>query len=204
MNMRLPLRILFSASLFFLISCKDNEVIPSSGVLIEGKQYSVVKIGAQTWTTTNYEGPGGVYYDAAQTKAEYGKYYSKAELSNITLPEGWRIPTQEDYKKLAEFYGLTVPTKIADTEAVKKLISTTRWNHVTGTNVSGFNAYPGGYIFGAGIPMDGDIAEFWTVEGYSFSIQEAGENLSSLRIALYDSNNSPDFKFNLRLVKDGE
>ena len=158
----------------------DDNVAPPT-VTIEGSKYPTVVIGTQTWTSANYAGPGGVAYDAGNPKPEYGRYYAKAELDAITLPEGWRIPTQADYTKLAQFYGIVIPSHGSDTEDIKSLISKTNWNNVSGTNTSGFNAYPAGYIFGSSSPIDGDIAEFWTSEGVTVSIQEAGANLTSLR-----------------------
>ncbi len=180
----------------------DENVVPEPGVIIEGKKYPTVVIGTQSWTSVNYAGPGGVAYDENNSKPEYGRYYSKAELKSFTLPEGWRIPNQEDYAKLAQFYGITLPSHGTDTEKIKSLISKTDWNHVLGTNASGFNAYAAGYIFGSSEPMDGDIAEFWTSEGITFSIQEARAELTSLRAIFYQSDNSPDYKFNVRFVKD--
>lgn len=185
-----------------LVSCDDESTeSPLEQVTIEGKQYPVVKIGNQLWTASNYEGPGGVSYDALNTRPEYGKYYLKSELDAIDVPAGWRIPTLEDYSLLAHSYGITVPSKISDGEAIKALISTTNWNNAQGTNTSGFNAYPANYIYDDSNPIEGDIAEFWTANGETFSIQEAGENLSSLRIALYQSN-YPEYRFNVRFVKD--
>lgn len=189
-------------SLFFLTACDDESpVSPSESVTIEGIPYSTIKIGNLTWTTSNYAGPGGVKYDESNSKPEYGKYYSKAELNSITLPAGWRIPTLEDYSALAQFYGITILNNGSNGEAIKALTSTTNWNHVQGTNASGFNAYPAGYIFSTSNPIDGDIAEFWTVEGKSLSIQEVGATITSLRIVFYESNNSPDYRFNVRFVK---
>ena len=179
----------------------DANVAPAT-VTIEGSKYLTVVIGTQTWTIANYAGPGGVAYDAGNSKPEYGRYYAKTELDAITLPEGWRIPTQADYTKLAQFYGIEIPSHGSDTEDIKSLISKTNWNNVSGTNTSGFNAYPAGYIFGSSSPIDGDIAEFWTSEGVTASIQEAGANLTSLRMIFYQSDNSPDYKFNVRFVKD--
>jgi uncharacterized protein (TIGR02145 family) len=201
--MRFPVIAIFIFfSLFSFLGCDDDSgVIPVEQVTIEGKTYSTAKIGNQSWTTHNYEGPGGIPYDDANSKPEYGKYYSKVELVTINVPEGWRIPTMEDYKTLAEYYGISAPSKAAEGDAIKVLISTNYWNNAKGSNASGFNAFPGGYMFGEANPIDGDIAEFWTIEGYSFSIQEAGENLSSLRVALYESNSSPDYRFNVRFVK---
>jgi uncharacterized protein (TIGR02145 family) len=193
---------IFSIIIIFLIACKDDSPVPSSEIIIiEGSDYETTKTGTLTWTTSNYAGPGGVNYDEFNSKPEYGKYYSMAELDNITLPEGWRIPTEADYVALAEFYGITIPGSISQSDAIKSLTSTTHWKHVQGLNTSGFNAYPGGYIFGDSDPMDGDIAEFWTNQGHTLSIQEAGANQSSLRIAFYDSSNSPEFRFNVRFVK---
>ena len=184
-------------------SCRDEEqqVTPDTTVTIEGRRYPVAVIGTQNWTTTNYDGPGGAGYDVVNSKPQYGKYYSNAELPAIVLPAGWRIPTQEDYKKLAEFHGVTLPSHGTDTEKIKSIISETNWNNVSGTNASGFNAYPAGYIFGGAPPIDGDIAEFWTSEGVTVSIQEAGANLTSLRMVFYESGDSPDYKFNVRFMR---
>jgi len=189
-------------SIVTLTSCDDESTdSPVQHVTIEGKQYPFVKIGNQLWTASNYEGPGGVSYDALNTRPEYGKYYLKTELDAIVLPAGWRIPTLEDYTHLAQSYGIPVPSKLSDGEAIKALISTANWNNAKGTNTSGFNAYPANYIFNDSNPVEGDIAEFWTADGETFSIQEAGTNLSSLRITLYQSNH-PAYRFNVRFVKD--
>jgi uncharacterized protein (TIGR02145 family) len=191
-------------NLVTLVSCDDEstEDRPQQ-VTIEDKQYPFVKIGNQLWTASNYEGSGGVTYDASNTRPEYGKYYLKTELDAIVLPAGWRIPTLEDYSRLAQSYGIPVPSKLSDGEAIKALISTTHWNNAEGTNTSGFNAHPANYIFQDSNPIEGDIAEFWTSGGETFSIQEAGENLRSLRVSLYKSD-SPGYRFNVRFVKDAE
>jgi uncharacterized protein (TIGR02145 family) len=191
-------------SIVTLENCDDES--PNSSlqqITIGGKQYPYVEIGNQFWTSANYEGPGGVSYDALNTRPEYGKYYSKTELDAIVVPEGWRIPTLEDYSQLAQYYGVPVPSKLTHGEAIKALISTTNWNNAEGTNASGFNAYPANYIFRDAHPIEGDIAEFWTANGETFSIQEAGTDLSSLRITLYLTD-SPDYRFNVRFVKDTE
>src|SRR5688572_15551780 len=189
-------------SIVGLISCDDEATErPLQLVTIEGKAYPIVKIGNQLWTTSNYEGPGGVSYDALNTRPEYGKYYLKTELDAIVVPAGWRIPTLEDYTLLAQFYGIPVPSKLSEGEPIKALISTTNWNNAKGTNTSGFNAYPANYIVNDSNPIEGDIAEFWTADGETFSIQEAGANLSSLRISLYQSD-QPEYRFNVRFIKD--
>lgn len=187
-----------------LNSCDDEPIASSlQQVTIAGKQYPVVRIGNQFWTAANYEGPGGVTYDASNTRPEYGKYYLKSELDAIVVPSGWRIPSLEDYSRLAQSCGVPVPSQLSDGEKIRSLISTTNWNHAQGTNASGFNAYPANYIFNDSSPIEGDIAEFWTAGGETFSIQEAGENLNSLRVSWYQSN-YPEYRFNVRFVKDAE
>ena len=202
-------RILSGLAVIMLLTvsaCDNDDPAPAdhsqNTVSIEGVEYATVTIGTQTWTSTNYAGPGGVPFDDENSKPEYGKYYSRIEAESINVPAGWRLPTKQDYEKLAEYSGISFPTTVTQTDKIKSLISKTNWNNVTGTNASGFNAHPGGYIFQSGPAIPGDIAEFWTSEGITLSIQEAGAGLTSLRMTFYQSDNSPDYKFNVRFVKD--
>ncbi|MEJ1240964.1 FISUMP domain-containing protein [Chryseolinea sp. T2] len=192
--------------LLFISACNNDDPAPvgnaENTVTIEGVEYETITIGMQTWTSSNYAGPGGIAFDDTNSKPEYGKYYSRIEAEAIRVPAGWRLPTKQDYEKLAAFYGITFPTNGTHTESIKALTSKSNWNHVLGTNTSGFNAHPGGYIFQNSKPIPGDIAEFWTSEGITLSIQEAGTGLTNLRIAFYQSDNSPDYKFNVRFIKD--
>lgn len=195
-------RILLFIFAVLISGCREEETITTPEVVsIHGTDYPTRTFGAQTWTTKNYAGPGGVAYDASNSKPEYGKYYTLEEVEAITLPAGWRIPTEEDYRILAQTQGIAIPSNTGDTEKIKSLTSTQHWNHAAGTNTSGFNAYPTGYIFGNAEPIDGDIAEFWTQNGVTLSIQEAGTGLTSLRMVFYQSNTRPDYRFTLRFVK---
>lgn len=186
------------------IACDNDDDLTSTPnrVTIGGSNYTTVTLGDQTWTAENYSGAGGLPFDNVNSKPEYGKYYTKAEVEAIVLPEGWRLPTLADYEKLAQHHGITLPSNGSETEKIKALTSVDRWKNVPGTNSSKLNIYPTGYIFGTGEALDGDVAEFWMKDGLSLSIQEAGANLSSLRMVPYDSNNSPEFRFTVRFVKD--
>lgn len=204
MIQRLAKTLLFITILSTFAACNDDDgpsATPNS-VTIQGKTYKTVTFGDQTWTADNYAGTGGLNFDVNNSKPEYGKYYTKAEVEALVLPEGWRLPTVEDFEKLAEFHGITIPSNGTETEKIRALTSTDNWNNVAGTNTSKMNIYPTGYIFGIGQAIDGDVAEFWMTGGLSLSIQEAGVNLSNLRMVVYDSNNSPDYRFTVRFVKD--
>ena len=197
--MRTPICTLLAFLLIISIRCNEEQPIANDNtVIIAGSEYKTVTISGLTWTAVNHAGEGGLVYDAANSRPEYGKYYTFNEVKNITLPEGWRIPTMDDYKKLAASHSIVIPSY--NNEAIKALTSATRWLNVPGVNSSGFNAYPAGYSFNNSQPMDGDIAEFWTYEGNTLSIQE-GAN-ASLRIMFYGGSTDPAYRFNVRFVRN--
>jgi len=189
-----------------LISCdKDDDVKPVpviNKITISGDQYETVVIGTQTWTTVNYKGAGGLPYDNSGSKAVYGKFYTYAEARAIVIPSGWRLPALADYIKLGESQGVVFTNFNAfKQDLIKKLASTSDWLNINGNNQSGFNAYPAGYMFGTGPAIGGDISEFWTVEGNTFSIQE-GADKQNHNIRAYDNSASDQYRFNVRFVRD--
>ncbi|WP_420147827.1 FISUMP domain-containing protein [Spirosoma sp.] len=181
---------------------QDNTPAPqATTVSINGKDYPVRTIGNQVWTVANYEGPGGIAYGTGNEKSEYGRYYTLDEAKAIVVPAGWRLPTRQDYTTLAESQGVVFSANRATAqEAIKKLTSTTNWRTIPGTNASGFNAYPAGYSYQNSAPIDGDISEFWTAEGTTFSIQEDAQGKAH-NIVFY-GNESVGYRFNVRFVKN--
>jgi len=204
-----PLKFFLSVLLtVFLISCDKNDnpkpvPTPTTGtVTIGGDQYTTVVIGTQTWTKVNYKGTGGFPFDNAGSKPAYGKYYTYAEANAIVPPTGWRLPTLADFIKLGESQGIVFTNFIASKQdKIKNLASVSNWLNINGNNLSGFNAYPAGYMFGNGPAIDGDISEFWTVERYTFSIQE-GADKKNHNIRAYDNSSSDEYRFNVRFVRD--
>ncbi|ARK12880.1 FISUMP domain-containing protein [Fibrella sp. ES10-3-2-2] len=173
-------------------------LIPDS-VRINGDTYPVRLIGSQRWTTINYRGPGGIPFGTGTQKPIYGRYYTYAEVKAITLPPGWRLPTEADWISLIESQGIVLEQNSArKQEAVKKLLSTTNWRSLPGTNASGFDAHPAGYSTENMPPQDGDIAEFWAAGGASMSIQENSSGNHILRF--YGNENDPSARYTLRLV----
>ena len=177
--------------------------VPDSGktVTIAGEAYPVVSAAGRSWTARNHRGPGGIPYRAAEDRVDYGRYYTYEEATAIPLPSGWRIPTLDDYKALAQSQGVVLTDNGAlSQEAVRHLASTTSWLHVQGTNTSGFDAYPAGYSFGGHDPIGGDIAEFWAADRITFGIHESALERPH-RLAFYQSSDS-GYRFNVRFVKD--
>jgi uncharacterized protein (TIGR02145 family) len=155
-----------------MVSCKKDkeELDDHTAVTIGDKVYPTTVIGNQVWMTENYSGNGGIYYQHNNAhRLEYGKYYTLAEAKAIAVPQGWRLPTKEDFKKLLETQGATWQEDGANfgitdnVGAIQKLLATTQWPDDLGTNASGFNALPNGYADEDGVFLvQGFTSYFWT------------------------------------------
>lgn len=181
---------------------RNDEPAPLvTSVPINGTTYPVVTIGSQQWTAENYKGPGGSPYRAGAEKPEYGRYYTFEEAKAVAVPAGWRIPTLQDYKALAESQGVIFTNdRATGQEAIKKLVSKTNWRTIAGTNASGFNAQPAGYSYQNSQPMDGDISEFWLADGNTVSIQESSSGKT--HNMMFYASNGAGYRFNLRFVRN--
>ena len=110
----------------------------------DGNKYKTVKIGDQIWMAENlrYEVKGVFIYDNDYSKwAKYGYLYP----DNITsvAPDGWRVPKEDDFKKLFSFVGRTSQRK----DWHKCLLAKDdAWNNNDATDDFGFAALPGGYF----------------------------------------------------------
>jgi len=128
-----------------------------------GSSYEEVEIGDQVWMTENLnvekfrngdpiphanaiskwrkagleEQPAWCYYDNDPANGEkYGKLYNWYAVNDLRglRPEGWKIPSKEDWKALENYLG---------DEAETKMKSTTGWEKDSnGTNSSGFSGLP--------------------------------------------------------------
>jgi uncharacterized protein (TIGR02145 family) len=115
-----------------------------------------VKIGTQWWTSVNYAGTGGINYNnATTTNSDWGKLYTNDEIGVMKVPKPWRVPTIADFNKLMEYVGARSKDAQGDyfmsSESVKLMAKTT-WLHDIGTNTTGFNAFPGGFLGDGGGP----------------------------------------------------
>lgn len=122
---------LLSLAALLVTACSDDkvaDVTPTDRGTVtdaEGNEYQWVKIGDLQWTTTNAKnGPNAANlryfngltnassFDAAQ-KAEflektfpvYGNYLTYEEALK-SVPDGWRLPSDEDWQKLEAALGM--------------------------------------------------------------------------------------------------
>ena len=114
----------------------------SGSVTPPGPVFDEVTIGTQTWTAKNItmdDGEGGIYIHTLN----YGQgdvveyYYTQTAAKRIANKiDGWHLP---DYVEMLEF--INAITNEAD------IISTYGWSTGNGTNASGFNMFPAGYVY---------------------------------------------------------
>ncbi len=75
----------------------------------DGKQYTFTQIGEQFWMTQNlnFTGAGICYQNDDDNCDKFGRLYTSAEAnSNNICPEGWHLPTDEEFKELETFLGM--------------------------------------------------------------------------------------------------
>lgn len=144
---------------------------------VDGNQYRVVEIFDNLWmsqnlnvtkfrngdpideATTKYEWaaanrqkkPAWCYYKYdSKYGPKYGKLYNWYAVNDPRglAPEGWHIPSREEYLSLIDSLG-------GEIEGGYALKSTDGWRSYkfkngNGTNLSGFNGLPGGFVDGNG------------------------------------------------------
>jgi uncharacterized protein (TIGR02145 family) len=140
----------------------------------DNQTYTTVQIGTQCWMAENlnigtmipgssFQTNNGTiekycYGNQTATCDVYGGLYQGGEMMQYGLglgvkgicPDGWHLPTDAEYCTLTQFIDPTVNcgvTGYSGTDVGTKMKSTTGWyGGGNGTNASGFNGLPGGYL----------------------------------------------------------
>lgn len=120
-------------------AARDREVGTTREVAILGRNYqTVVMPDGKEWLSENLQvdSTGVDYGNNSGNRATYGRLYSWAELSSLTLPDGWRVPTKDEWVAL-----LALPA------GSLKEVGTDHWEspNLGALNSFGFNARGGGY-----------------------------------------------------------
>ena len=215
------------------------EGIPCPGIPTvtdeDGNVYNTVLISSQCWmkenlnigtringsqNQTNNQTIEKYCYDDNEANCdEYGGLFQWDEMMQYTTtqgtqgicPDGWHIPTDEEWKVLEgtvdSQYGVGDPEWDANGwrgyDAGEKLKSTTGWySNGNGTNDYGFTGLPGGYCFGSGL--------FYNLGGYGgwWSSSEDSGSGAWRRYLGYDydevsrGHGSKTHGFSVRCLKD--
>jgi uncharacterized protein (TIGR02145 family) len=186
---------------------------------IDGNVYKTVIIGNQVWMAENLKvthyrngdvipnvtdgstweklatGAYCEYNNDVNDVAVYGRLYNwyAVDDSRNIAPKGWHVPSDEEWKQLEMFLGMSQAQADAydyrgTTECGKlKDTGATYWAppNKGGTNESGFSGLPGGYRYGSGgYDYVGYSASFWssTENGSSYALFRClGYNSSGVR-----------------------
>jgi len=165
---------------------------------IDGNVYKTVVIGTQLWMqsdlkTTRYNNNAQVptvttdpessnaawaaltsdaccWYDNDPSYGStFGMIYNwYAVETNMLCPTGWHVPTDNEFKTLELYLGMTQDqvdgTLWRGTDQGTQLKYTSTWTPSTGTNSSGFAGLGGGYRYGVdgGFNSIGSVSYWWS------------------------------------------
>ncbi len=211
-------------------SCKKDPFDANSGTFTDkrdGHHYKWVKIGEQIWMAENlayvpyvcapdsqcgiwvygYYGTGSFY----ENYSTYGCLYDW-ETAMKVCPEGWRLPSDEDWMELERFLGMDTKeldrTGIIRGENVNaggklKEIEKKLWNEPNrgATNEVGFTALPGGYRSTNGkYGLIKYNAYFWT--SGSKDNNATYRMITSYGISIDRDSKSKNFGLSVRCIKN--
>ena len=128
----------------------------------DGKTYSTVIIGDQTWMAENLDydaGEGSADYD---DKPENSKIYGLLyvwEAAKTACPKGWHLPKDSEWDQLVMFLGGPL---VAGAKLKEK--GNAHWKEPNkATNESGFSSLPGGLRYDYGdYNYISKVASFWS------------------------------------------
>lgn len=161
----------------------------------DGKSYFYRKIGDREWFSRNlaWKGAGLPFQNCEVMDDIYGRYYTWTE-AQTACPEGWRVPSDEDWFTLAQAAGYKEEAKdgsfmgIAGALMVNAYFNNTRmWEYcpeVKITNKAGFSSIPTGYgtkASSASFAGDFEYAVYWSSE----SVAPEGEESTGVYRMIY-------------------
>jgi uncharacterized protein (TIGR02145 family) len=186
MKVRIPVYTIFLAALLSLNSCTKNDNTTDPVTDAEGNSYKTVKIGEQLWmaenlkTSTFSDGseitntpdagswseltePGLCWYnnDSASNKDTYGALYNfYSVISGKLCPDGWHIPSKDEWQQLRDALGDTLTAG-----GMLKEAGTLHWNmpNTGAENSTGFTALPAGIrYFEGSFSSLSSFTSFWS------------------------------------------
>ncbi len=165
----------------------------------DGNIYQVAEIGEQVWMTENLRyihEYSAIVNNNSNLSQEYGLLYmTRLGTGEDACPDGWHIPSPDEWEKLFAYLG---GKSVAGGKL--KEAGTDRWKspNTGATNSSGFSARPAGYLTRDYIPdAFGSSACFFTALYGNYIILDY--NSDSVRILKYHPSN--EF-YSVRCVRD--
>jgi uncharacterized protein (TIGR02145 family) len=205
---------------------------------IDGNVYQTIKIGNQWWMAENLKvthyrngdpipnvtgstewdnlssGAYCAYNNDNGNAATYGMLYNwyVVDDSRNIAPEGWHVPTDEEWKALEMHLGMSqseadeIGDRGTDEGGKLKEAGTTHWNSPNSgaTNSSGFTALPGGYRFYDGRFNNMGYNGYWWSATANYTGSVWFRLLQNSRSFVYRNTGHKQLGLSVRLVKDAE
>ncbi len=206
------------------LSFKTLSKCPSSITDASGNTYEVVQIGQQCWMTSNlkttkYRNGNDIpnltgvsqwsstsfgaycdYENSVSNSETYGKLYNwyAVETENI-CPEGWRVPSDEDWNTLTEVVG---GSNIAGGKL--KETGTSHWitPNSNATDDYGFTALPGGMRYDQGDFNNIRYLGYWWSSTNNFSTKAWMRSINYNQSNITRSSNEKKYGHSVRCLKD--
>lgn len=193
---------------------EDPEFDKRSGLFTDhrdGMDYVWIRIGDQVWMgeNLNYKTEKGsmCYKDKEKNCDRFGRLYDFKTAQKV-CPDGWHLPSIEEWTKLQEFVISKLPDTLTAEEAEKLaghfLKSYGKWKLSIpgGRKTVGFEALPAGYREGSAYLMEDKYAVFWTSE--LFGAGKAYCVMLTYSNSFMDLRTTPirGYSFSARCIKD--
>ena len=152
----------------------------------DGKYYKYAYIGNTRWMAENLnygnDSLGKCFWDDDENCSEYGRYYTYEE-SRTVCPDGWRLPTENDFSELVE--------NVGGSENAAVYLRSTEWGgDLPGINAYGFSAKPTGlFVWGKSTDNFGRVQPQLGFSSGSFHMWLSSVN-GLLMVTILDWSNS--------------
>lgn len=174
--------------------------------------YTWIQIDTQMWMAENmnYYLPENsfLYDDNENNSFHFGRLYTYNGTQEA-CPEGWRVPSDNDWKNLELFIGIPIEEidlmyEWRGTSEGDDLKSTDLWEECQyGLDTYGFNAKPAGYMgYINGYMQIFEKATFWTNTVYDNSNSRIVRTFMDCNSAIHRSVSSTENALSLRCIKD--
>ena len=180
----------------------------------DGKKYRTVNIGEQVWMAENldYEGDGiGHCYDDVPENCETGGRLYKWDVARDVCPEGWHLPSKEEFETLLDAVKLVYDEYDKEQYSLADMFkATSGWKNdytswTQGLDKVGFSAVPAGgkHIYSYRMPeynFAGSAAFFLTSTEHS-----ADEvYIMQLNLEVFSDDSYESYEHGVSLVHDYE